>query len=110
MGWTPLHAAAVAGDAETVKKLLDAGAQVNAKTNTGRTPLHVVALSGKAEGVTAPQGGGGYQCEGQGWLDAPVDEAEEAHPSVKGMLQEASRSWANRAKGQKLPPEGGQTR
>jgi ankyrin repeat protein len=44
-GGTPLHAAAIVGDSELVRLLLDAGAEVNARTNWGATPL-TLALSG----------------------------------------------------------------
>lgn len=40
-GWTLLHQEALAGSAPTVKVLLDAGANRNAKTNLGVTPLQL---------------------------------------------------------------------
>ena len=40
-GNTPLHDAALAGDAETVRALAAAGADVDAKNEDGNTPLHV---------------------------------------------------------------------
>jgi len=40
-GWTLLHQEALAGSAPTVKVLLDAGANRNAKTNLGMTPLQL---------------------------------------------------------------------
>lgn len=39
-GETPLHIAAIKGDAEAVKELLDQGADPNLKDNAGWTPLH----------------------------------------------------------------------
>lgn len=39
-GSTPLHHAAAFGDLDTVKLLLDAGAEINAKNRRGSTPLH----------------------------------------------------------------------
>ncbi|KAF7216036.1 BRCA1-associated RING domain protein 1 [Nothobranchius furzeri] len=39
-GETPLHLAAIKGDVEAVKKLLDQGADPNLKDNAGWTPLH----------------------------------------------------------------------
>ena len=39
-GDTSLHEAAKNGDAYAIKKLIDAGADVNAKNNDGDTPLH----------------------------------------------------------------------
>jgi len=43
-GWTPLHVAVAEGRAELVDLLLDAGADLEARTEHDRTPLHV-ALS-----------------------------------------------------------------
>lgn len=40
-GWTLLHQEALAGSAPTVKVLLDAGANRNAKNNLGMTPLQL---------------------------------------------------------------------
>jgi len=37
--WTPLHRAAVNGNIDIVKLLLEHGADVNAKTNDGETPI-----------------------------------------------------------------------
>uniref|UniRef100_UPI003AAEA125 BRCA1-associated RING domain protein 1 n=1 Tax=Centroberyx gerrardi TaxID=166262 RepID=UPI003AAEA125 len=39
-GETPLHLAAIKGDVETAKELLDQGADPNLKDNAGWTPLH----------------------------------------------------------------------
>ncbi|XP_057709394.1 BRCA1-associated RING domain protein 1-like [Corythoichthys intestinalis] len=39
-GETPLHLAAIKGDVESVKELLDQGADPNLKDNAGWTPLH----------------------------------------------------------------------
>jgi ankyrin repeat protein len=40
-GWTPLMIAAQSGQANTVKVLLDAGANMNLKNNEGKTALTV---------------------------------------------------------------------
>jgi hypothetical protein len=40
-GWTPLHVAVAAGDAAVVRALLEAGAQPDARTESGTTPLHL---------------------------------------------------------------------
>ncbi len=40
-GWTPLHVAVVEGQAEVVRALVGAGADVAARTEHHRTPLHV---------------------------------------------------------------------
>jgi ankyrin repeat protein len=40
-GWTPLHLAVAAGHAALTEQLVDAGADLTARTEGGRTPLHV---------------------------------------------------------------------
>lgn len=40
-GYTPLHAAAEAGQRDVVKLLIAAGADIGARDNNGRTPLHL---------------------------------------------------------------------
>jgi ankyrin repeat protein len=45
-GVTPLHSAAAAGNDETARALLDAGADVNARQDGGFTPLHSAAANG----------------------------------------------------------------
>jgi ankyrin repeat protein len=39
-GWTALHIACAEGDLPTVKKLIELGADVNAKNDTQTTPIH----------------------------------------------------------------------
>ena len=40
-GWTPLHVAVALGQADAVRALADAGADLTTRTEHGRTPLHV---------------------------------------------------------------------
>jgi ankyrin repeat protein len=40
-GWTPLHVAVAEGQPEIVDLLVEAGADLTARTDAGRTPLHV---------------------------------------------------------------------
>ena len=44
-----LHDAAASGDTETCKRLLDAGADVDARAADGQTPLHVAAYYSRIE-------------------------------------------------------------
>lgn len=46
---TPLHFAAINGDIEIVKMLLDRGANIDAKNQYGRTPLHNAIENKKME-------------------------------------------------------------
>jgi cytohesin len=50
-GSTPLHIAAYKGHVEIVKILLDRGADLNAKDNTGHAPLHWAAIEGHVDVV-----------------------------------------------------------
>ena len=50
-GWTPLHWAAAKGNAEAIRRLMAAGADVNAKTNGGWTPLHRAADLGQLAAI-----------------------------------------------------------
>ncbi len=45
-GRTALHAAAAGGHAEVARRLVEAGADVDAADEAGRTPLHLVASTG----------------------------------------------------------------
>src|SRR5690348_13323094 len=49
--WTPLHAAARAGDAQGVADLLAHGLDVNRADPTGFTPLHGAAMSGDLDTI-----------------------------------------------------------
>lgn len=45
-GWTPLHAAAAAGNIELVKRLLCAGAEAGARNRRGGTPADTARSTG----------------------------------------------------------------
>ncbi len=46
-GWTPLHNAAISGDGEIIRYLLDNGAPVDAQESYGETPLHYAVEQGR---------------------------------------------------------------
>lgn len=46
-GNAPLHVAAVNGQLETLRALLDSNANVNATNEEGKTPLHDAAINGR---------------------------------------------------------------
>jgi ankyrin repeat protein len=48
---TPLHRAALEGNLEEVKKLVEGGADVNAKNTIGKTPLHMASGNGHQDVV-----------------------------------------------------------
>jgi len=51
--FTPLHIAAKEGCSESIAKLLDAGANLEAQDENGFIPLHVAAMYGNPEAVAA---------------------------------------------------------
>jgi hypothetical protein len=57
-GYAGLHAAAVEGDAATIRALIAAGANLHARDGNGRTPLHAAAFFSKAEAARALVAGG----------------------------------------------------
>ena len=51
--YPPLHLAAMNGNIAEIKRLIDDGADVNAKTEYGQTPLHFAAVNGHTETALA---------------------------------------------------------
>ena len=60
-GATPLHIAAAEGDTELVDVLLEAGADLGARTRHGRTPLDVATAHGHTEAAAALHEASGTQ-------------------------------------------------
>ncbi|XP_062389591.1 BRCA1-associated RING domain protein 1 [Sardina pilchardus] len=97
-GETPLHLAAIKGDVEAVKRLLEQGADPNLKDNAGWTALHEASNHGHVALVEALILGGallntpGYQ------NDSPLHDAvRNGHAAVAKLLLEhgASQSVLN---------------
>ncbi|XP_040913835.1 BRCA1-associated RING domain protein 1 isoform X2 [Toxotes jaculatrix] len=86
-GETPLHLAAIKGDVEAVKELLDQGADPNLKDNAGWTPLHEACNLGHVAVVEVLVSRGallntpGYE------NDSPLHDAvRNGHPAVVKLL------------------------
>ncbi|XP_035460042.1 BRCA1-associated RING domain protein 1 isoform X1 [Scophthalmus maximus] len=86
-GETLLHLAAIKGDVEAVKELLDQGADPNLKDNAGWTPLHEACNLGHVEVVEALISRGallntpGYE------NDSPLHDAvRNGHPAIVKLL------------------------
>src|ERR1043166_1397260 len=58
-----LHRAAALGDAAQIRKLLENGADPNARDGAARTPLHVAAFGSHYDAVRALVAGGGDRSE-----------------------------------------------
>ncbi|XP_029979999.1 BRCA1-associated RING domain protein 1 isoform X2 [Sphaeramia orbicularis] len=86
-GETPLHLAAIKGDVEAVKELLDQGADPNLKDNAGWTPLHEACNLGHLKVVEVLVSKGallntpGYE------NDSPLHDAvRNGHPAIARLL------------------------
>ncbi|KAJ3101751.1 hypothetical protein HDU97_001101 [Phlyctochytrium planicorne] len=58
-GWRPMHFAALNGHVETLKFLIDQGADANAVDFKGMTPMHVAAVNGRTAFIRELAGRGG---------------------------------------------------
>lgn len=72
-GNTPLHVAAIRGDAESVSLLIRAGANVNAHGEMGFTPLHEAVLHGHCNVASRLLGLGASTSSVNDDGDRPID-------------------------------------
>ncbi|CDQ60332.1 unnamed protein product [Oncorhynchus mykiss] len=87
-GETPLHLAAIKGDVETVKELLDQGADPNLKDNAGWTPLHEACNLGHLGVVEVLVERGGVLLNTPGYKnDSPLHDAvRNGHTGIAMLL------------------------
>ncbi len=90
----PLHAALALGHAtETIRLLLDAGADANARQAGGFTPLHSAAAAGKIEAVALLLERGADPGLADDQSKRPVDFARDrGHNATVELLESAARS------------------
>ena len=76
-GWTALHHASYSGCQESVKQLIDKGANIEARTNINETPLHLAAKNNNIDVLK-------LLIEKQAQIEAKTDKEETAlHLAVK---------------------------
>ncbi len=94
----PLMVAAAFGHVDTVRVLLDAGADVNAKDLTGWTPLHAAAFKGNLEIVRLLLERGAIAEPSTWFLESPWVMAEElGYTEIVPLLKQAElQTVANR--------------
>ena len=89
-GETPLHAAALHGNARALRLLVDAGADVEAQTSDGWTPLHyALAADGDLEGIRHQEAVEVLLFEAEADPDARIGESA-GGDGMPGALLEAS--------------------
>lgn len=101
VGTRPLMVAAANGHIETVRLLLDAGADINAHDITGWTALHAGALNGNAPLVSLLLSSGAVQ-RSSWWLHSPLEIAEALdHKDIIPLLRRPGPALA----GQPMRPQ-----
>ena len=78
---TPLHKAAVRGDAEEVVRLIKAGEDLEAKNKDNMTPLHGAAAFGGVEVVTVLLEAGAY-------LEAKNKDCATPHMGLRPLVEQ----------------------
>lgn len=92
-GYTPLHLAAKEGHIETVKALLEHGAQVNAQNLYGWTPLHVAAVRNYTDITRLLLDRGGDITVEDNYGQTPVEAAEgKGHHEMVELLKKHGRT------------------
>ena len=82
----PLHDAAREGNSAEIIRLLDAGADIHARTEEGITPLHMAAIFGRSEAITLLlNAGADARLQDNSGL-TPLDLIEEDTPLYKSSI------------------------
>jgi ankyrin repeat protein len=101
----PLHAAALFGNGEMVRLLLDNGADANAINHNGETPLHYAAkyaedFTNENARILVEEGGADIDAknmDGRTPLDIAKEEGKKiVETYLEGVLKERGRGYANR--------------
>lgn len=105
-GRTPLHYAALRGQTEEVRQLLEKGADVNAKDNYLFTPLHYAAKRGHGEVVRLLLAKKAGLNSGDHYLCTPLHHAAvKGHREIAAMLMDAGADLNARDKNGQRPAE-----
>ena len=85
---TRLHVVAFHGDGEAIEELVEAGADVNARTRAGRTPLHRAVFKKQIETVRVLLAAGANVEAGEKSGVKPIDLADDQ--MITQLLEDAS--------------------
>lgn len=90
---SPLHAAADASDADTLRSLLRLGALVDARDRSGATPLFAACEAGHERTVECLLGAGASATLRNSAGEAPLVRGGRAAPQAVWAPKEAGRGW-----------------